>query len=68
MAEILKKNPQVDEETLRLYRDMLVMLRKNRVSRKQYDLASPADAVRIVTGEQDLIDSRTIDLSFMNSR
>lgn len=67
ISEILKKNPQLDASTLVRYRKMLEMLKKYRISKKQYDLASPMDERRVVAGDKRAMDSRTVDLSFLKA-
>jgi len=68
LGEILEKNPQINEEQLRIYRELLVSFRKIRTYKKRYDLASPADLVRIVLSDDNVTDARTTDLSCLNTR
>jgi hypothetical protein len=64
---LLRQNPQLDEEMLSRCRQMLELLRKARITKKQYDLASPLDQRPLLQGEEDVVDSRTIDLTFLRS-
>ena len=62
VEEILTTNPQIDEEKLEEAREILRKLREGRVGRAGYKLGTPFLRRRILVGDRDREDSRTIRL------
>ena len=65
IEEILALNPHIDEKELEKAREILRKLRDRGLGRAGYTLAPPFGHRRIVVGEGDSIDSRTIRLGHL---
>ena len=62
LKEILDSNPDVNPEQLKQQQEMLIKLREIRGQRRGYRLASPITRRRIVVGDAERRDSRTVHL------